>query len=666
MKNLKSILVLAAAILVLSTATAGPVTPKRAATVAQNFFNSVSATKAGSQLELSSTPWQFDGIYLFTAADGGFVLVAADDAVRPILGYSPTGTLDPDNMPPALRQWLEAYQQEIVEIQNSQFVRADTGVSPYNSQFPEWYALENNLMPKDDGTAVVGPLITTFWDQTYPYNGYCPGGSAVGCAATAQAQVMNFWKFPAFGVGSHNYTHARYGVQSADFAHTLYDWDHMPTMATYTSPMVEKEAVAMLMYHCGVSLEMNYDPNGSAAAGLAGMEGIPSIDNSLKDYFGYSTSMRVVHREYYTKDQWRDLLTAELDLGHPIVYVGSGDAGGHGFVCDGYDNRGYLHFNFGWSRRGDGYFPVDSISPGVGGVGGNGTYTFNQDNAALLGLVPDYRMRVSDTLFSMNRSGGDDSLLFCINDTIDAPWNMTCDADWIAFTENYIQRAGWLFFHVSENASGQERSATITFTQGGEHLTVLVVQNAFDQEELCPLTVVMEATHGDGWQGGAYLSFESASGYIYATAQLTSGVKDSVIVHVAPDAVNSVWHSGGGTDRYVNYTIKNQQGETLVSVRNAYRNGGTHRITRPCEPNGTVGIDETAENTTVSVYPNPATDVLHIQAVRLLKVELMDMSGRTLITATTPHIDLGHLTPGAYFVRITTPENTTVKRFIKK
>ena len=659
MKSLKSLHVLVVAVLALGTATAGPVTPKRATAVAQNFFNSLSSTKGNAQLELSSSPWQFDGIYLFTSADGGFVLVAADDAVRPILGYSPTGTLDPDNMPPALHQWLQAYQQEVEGIQNSQ-------LSIRNSQSPEWYALENNLMPKDDGTAVVGPLITTFWDQTYPYNGYCPGGSAVGCAATAQAQVMNFWKFPAFGIGSHSYNHARYGVQSADFAHTLYDWANMPVMATYATPMVEKEAVATLMYHCGVSVEMNYDPNGSAAAGLAGMEGIPSIDNSLKDYFGYSSSMRVVNRMFFTKDQWRDMLTAELDLGHPIVYTGSGDAGGHGFVCDGYDDRGYLHFNFGWSRRGDGYFPVDSISPGVGGVGGNGTYTFNDGNTALLGLVPDYRMRVSDTLFSMGRHGSEGSLLFCINDTMDSPWSMTCDADWIAFSENHIERAGWLYFIVSENTSGQERVATITFTQGNEQCNVRVVQNAFAEEELCPLTVVMEATHGDGWQGGANLTFESETGYVYATTRMVSGVKDSVVVRVAPDAINAVWHPGGGTDRYVNYTVKKQQGETILSVRNAYRNGGTHRITRPCEQGSTVGIDETPASDLVTVYPNPASDVLHIQADRLYKVELMDMSGHPISTTDQSKLDIGHLPAGAYFVRITTPDNTTVKRFIKK
>ena len=659
-------LMLALAVLMLGTASAGPVTPKRAATVAQNFFNTVSATKGGTQLELNSNQWQYEGIYLFTATDGGFVLVAADDAARPILGYSPDGTIDPENLPPALSQWLQAYQTEIEGIQNSQ-------ISILHSPFPEWYALEQGLTPKVGDSNGVEPLITTFWDQDYPYNGYCPGGSAVGCAATAQAQVMNFWKHPAFGVGNHSYTHLRYGVQSADFAHTLYDWDHMPTMASYYSPMVEKEAVALLMYHCGVSLDMDYSPEGSAAAGLAGMDGVTSIDNSLKDYFCYSSSMRVVHKFMgYTNEQWHGLLTAELDLGHPIVYTGSGEQGGHGFICDGYDSRGYMHFNFGWSGIGDGYFPVDSISPGVGGVGGNGTYTFNMNNSALLGLVPDYVMRVSDTLFSISRDGEEDSLLFGINEAVNSPWNMTCfdpngvPADWLVVRASNFDRAGWIHFTATENNSGQERVAVITFTQGTEQRTVRVVQSAFNEEELCPLTVVMEATRGDGWQGDAHLSFESAAGYVYATAQLTSGAKDSAVIRVAPDVINSVWHSGGGTDRYVNYTVKNQQGETIMSVHNAYRNGGVHRITRPCESDGSVGISETSASDVVTVYPNPASNVLHIQATRLHKVELMDMSGRLINTTDQPKLDISHLPAGAYFVRITTPDNTTVKRFIKK
>lgn len=656
--KLNKVLLLAAAVLMLGTAVAAPVNPKRAAALAQSFFFSQTGAKSGNLLADVPTEWQYSGIYLFKGANGGFVLVAADDVARPILGYSATGTLDPNDMPPALRQWLQAYQREIEEIQNAQ-------QSVPFTQHSEWYALEQGISPKDY-TDTVTPMLTTYWDQTYPYNGYCPGGSATGCAATAQAQVMNFWKYPAFGIGSHSYTHDRYGVQQADFAHTLYDWVNMPARANYNSPMVEKEAVATLMYHCGVSLDMQYDPSGSAAAGLAGIEGIPSIDNSLKDYFGYSAAMRVVNKIFgYTNEQWRDMLIAELDLGHPIVYTGSGEAGGHGFVCDGYDSRGYMHFNFGWSGRGDGFFPVDSISPGVGGVGGNGTYTFNDNNAALLGLVPDYRMRVSDTLFSMGRNGGDDSLLFCINDTIDAPWSLSCDADWITFSENHFDRAGWLFFHVSENNAGQERSAVIAFTQGGERCTVRVVQDFYDEDEMCPLTVVMECSHGETWQGGAYLSFESSLGFLYGKARLEQGTKDSVDVLVAPHDIRVVWHAGGGTDRYINYTIRNRHGEDLVKVRNAYRNGGTHHVEWPCAH---LGIEDrpAADTEVAKVYPNPVTDVLNVQAENLQRVELMEMNGRLLATTTAPTVDMSALPNGAYFVRIVTSSSTSVKRIVKR
>lgn len=652
--KLNKVLLLAAAVLMIGTAVAAPVNPKRAAALAQSFFSSQTGAKNGNRLADVPTEWQYRGIYLFEGADGGFVLVAADDAARPILGYSATGAMDTANMPPALQEWLKGYQKEI------DILREAKGFPPH----AEWYALEQGITPKDTVWEGVEPMLTTFWDQGYPYNGYCPGGSVTGCAATAQAQVMNYWKYPAFGQGSHSYTHVRYGVQQADFGHTLYDWENMPVEATASSPMVEKEAVALLMYHCGVSLEMDYSRDGSAAAGLAGISGYASIDNSLKDYFGYSNQMRVVHKDFgYGNAEWRDMIIADLDLGHPIVYTGAAEEGGHGFVCDGYDSRGYMHFNFGWSGRGDGYFPVDSISPGVGGVGGNVTYTFNMSNAALLGLVPDYRLRVSDTLFSMNRDGGADSLLFAPNSAVNTVWSMVCDADWLTVQVDTFAHACRVRFIVPENNTGEERVATITFAQGGERCLVRVVQSAYNEEELCPVTVVMECTHGETWQGGAYLSLQSASGYIYGTARLERGTMDSVDIAVAPHDVYAVWHKGGGTDRYVNYTIKNRYEEALVSVKNAYRNGGRHFIEWPCAH---LDIEEVPSEGVVNVYPNPVTDVLNIQADNVQKVELMDMSGRRILTTNKEQIDMRQLPSGAYFVRVITSRNTNIKRVVKK
>ena len=183
--------------------------------------------------------------------------------------------------------------------------------------------------------------------------------------------------------------------------------------------------------------------------------------------------------------------------------------------------------------------------------------------------MPDYRLRVSDTLFSMNRDGGADSLLFAPNSAVNTVWSMVCDADWLTVQVDTFAHACRVRFIVPENNTGEERVATITFAQGGERGLVRVVQSAYNEEELCPVTVVMECTHGETWQGGAYLSLQSASGYVYGTARLEQGTKDSVDIAVAPHDVYAVWHKGGGTDRYVNYTIKNRYEEALVSVKNA-------------------------------------------------------------------------------------------------
>lgn len=653
---MKKSLLSALLLLLAGTLLASPVTPKRAAAVAQSFWQSINSSP--KSVSLNPVAWQYDAIYLYAAEGGGYVLVAADDAVRPILGYSATAVFDPDSLPPALQQWLQGYQSQI-DLQRA-------AKRPYPAAAEEWAALEQGLAPKDASDEVVEPLIATRWDQDYPYNGYCPSGTVTGCAATAQAQVMYFWQHPAFGKGSHAYTHNRYGRQEADFAHTAYDWAGMPLQASMNSSDREKEAVATLMYHCGVSLEMGYGTaaqGGSSAAGLTDMmEDIPCINHSLRDYFYYDPSMHVIEKNHgFTNDQWRDTLMGELRLGHPIVYTGQGPAGGHGFVCDGYDSRGYMHFNFGWSGIGDGYFPVDSITPGTGGVGG-GSYSFNNDNSALLGLVPLYDLRVSDTLFSVDLAGGNDSLLYTFNPAMNTIWSITVDADWITANTAESPVTGWLHFAVGENNSGQERVGNIVFSQGNRQCTVRVVQNGLAPEEMCPVTVVMESTRGEGWQGGAYLSLQSENGYLYGTARLATGQRDSVVIPVAPHNLYSVWHSGGGTDRYINYYVRNQHGETLVNATYAYRTGGTHVVEWPCAH---VGIDEATESHT-TLYPSPVTDILHIQAEGLQKVEVMDMSGRLVATAQSSTLDLRTLPSGAYFVRIITTTASSVQRIVKK
>lgn len=647
---------------------AGPVSPDKAAVVARNFMSSLRTSKSAVVLDKTPRQWAYDGIYLFACQGGGWVMVAADDDVKPVLAYSTVGTIDVERIPIALQRWLEGYQEQIDAVRSYRAMQHVDAPS-YQSDKRDWYMLERGLAPKDGEGDTVAPLLSTRWDQYFPYNAMCPSGTVSGCAATAQTQFMKFWNFPAFGTGSHSYVSPRVGtVESADFGHTLYDWSNMRDSTSQYVTNEEVEAVATLMYHCGVSLEMDYGTaasGGSSAIGLAGTDGIHSIDNSLKDYFHYSRDMQVHFKVYgYNNASWRALLIDELNQGHPILYAGAAEQGGHGFICDGYDSRQYLHFNFGWSGIGDGFYTVDSISPGVGGAGGNGTYTFNLQNAALIGAVPDYAMRVSDTLFNFTRNGGTDSLLFCINETVNTTWSVSSSAAWLTVDEAQFGRAGWVRFHVAESDEDGERVATLTFVQGNETVTVRVVQLNLNSEDMCPLTVVMESTHGRGWQGGAYLSLESPNGYVYGTAQLEAGQRDSVVIMVAPKDVYSVWHSGGGTDRYINYWVRNQYGENFVEAEYAYLSGGTDLIPWPCGHVDIPAVDR--QSASLSVFPNPVGDVLHVGGADLLKVEVIDLGGRKVAESNNDKIDVSQLPKGHYFVRIVTSTGSSVRRVVKK
>ena len=640
-------------------ASALPVTAGKALSVAQNFWTEMTGSKADPQFVDRSAEWGYSGIYLFTRPQGGFVMVAADDAARPILGYSPTSSIDPTALPAPLAEWLSTYQLQIDAARSK-------GAKATASDVSEWQRLISGRT-KPMAKEGVGPLLTTQWDQVAPYNDLCPGNAVTGCAATAQAQMMKYWNFPPFGRGAHSYNAPNYGMQSADFAHTLLDWDNMPDKPTAYSPETQRNAVATLMYLCGVGLEMNYntgEAGGSAAAGLAGMAGVHSIDNSLKDYFYYSPDMQVITKSQgYTDDTWRAALIAELDQHHPIIYTGSATQGGHGFVCDGYDSRQYLHFNFGWSGRGDGYYPVDSISPGVGGVGGNVTYTFNLFNQALIGAVPVYALRASDTVRSFTSEGGTDSVLICLDPNIDEPMQVSCNTQWITFVSTPDGQSGWLTFQVQPFDGDLERNAMIDITQGNSTIHVKVVQTNYSPEEMCPLTVVMESTKFDGWRGNAHLTLESASGFVFGTAQLSGSTKDSVTIMVAPKDVYSVWHSGGGTDRYINYYIRNHYGETLVSAVYAYSTGGTDLIPWPCA-HADIDIAQQAES--VSLYPNPASSTLNILCKTIIRAEIYDLQGRLVASTTNATIDISAIACGNYIVKIITDKGVTAKHFVKK
>ena len=361
-----------------------PVDENRAKTVGLYFLqNKTNSTllKEAKNLQLAYKVTAIIGdileeqtmFYVFNVGSVGFVIVAGDDTVTPILGYSDQGNFVSENMPSNLKKWLENYKKEILFIIEND-IKATEEINK------SWNLDQNNNKSNNStfSTNSVNPLIQTRWDQSPYYNAQCPSNSVTGCVATAMAQVMKFWNYPATGSGFHSYNHPQYGTLSANYGNTTYQWSSMPNSVTSSN-----NAVATLMYHCGVSVNMNYN---IASAGGSSAQTLDVV-NALKTYFNYSTSIQGLYRTSYTDSQWIALLKVELDAGRPIQYAGTGSGGGHSFVCDGYDVNNYFHFNWGWSGNSDAYFLLNSLNPGSIGTGGGGG-GFNSNQRAIVGIQP--------------------------------------------------------------------------------------------------------------------------------------------------------------------------------------------------------------------------------------------------------------------------------------
>ena len=291
----------------------------------------------------------------------GYVIVAGDDRAKQILGYSHEGEFDINHVSPSLTEWLNGYEGEMQQLMSS----SATEIATYSFSYP---------------TEVVAPLVQTKWDQAAPYNLNCPKvldsasgtykTAVVGCVATALAQVMKYHEWPARPTGSVSYAE---GTRQMNFdEQPAFNWEHMRNEygSHYTDE--EAQAVANLSACCAYGSQMAFYVAGSGTDMLcAGV--------ALKDYFGYDPNIYVYNSKLHNHAEWVNILMNELSAGRPILYCGANNAGAHAFVCDGYDGKGYFHFNWGWSGLSDGYFALTALNPHEQGNGGNnGSYTFNQ------------------------------------------------------------------------------------------------------------------------------------------------------------------------------------------------------------------------------------------------------------------------------------------------
>lgn len=328
-------------------------------------------------------------VYVFsTPGDKGYLVSPADDRFPALLGYSDTGSVDADNIPPQMQWWLSEYAREMdYAIRNGLIQNV-----PENIQMQG--IVPANTMGKAPRTPIA-PLLETKYNQGEPYNNQCPvinytngsewGRAVTGCVATAMAQMMRYWKYPATGQGSHSYICKPNGGQSftesMDFSTVTFDWDNMLPVYTYGNYTdTQADAVARLMHACGVSVDMGYTPNESGANSQA-------VPVALERYFKYDSSIAYASRTLFSNAEWEQLVYNELAASRPVQVSGSGSQGGHAFVCDGYQGDHYFHFNWGWGGTSDGYFMFCALNPGTLGIGG-GAGGFNYNQGVIYNVFP--------------------------------------------------------------------------------------------------------------------------------------------------------------------------------------------------------------------------------------------------------------------------------------
>lgn len=391
------------AFMVVMVAWADDITAQQALQQAQSFIKQRETAGSrpkrikGSPMKLTMVK-QVSGLYLFNINDnGGFVIVSNDDRTRPILGFSDSGAIDPDNMPSNMRAWLQGYADEIA------WAKAHSAKTP----------VARTKAPRRVGshsTTAIAPLVKTTWNQGAPYNNMTPyykwngssyaynttGGSGyqhcvTGCVATAMAQVMKYHQWPQDAtepIPNYCWNNLTWYINDGNdygpgaLSATTFDWSNMLNSYSSSATGTTANAVATLMKYCGYSVEMNYGPSSGSNT--------DKVADALKTYFDYDETTQLVIRSFYTYANWTDLIYHELANHRPVVYGGSSSGGGHEFVCDGYkyeSSTDFFHINWGWGGMSDNYFVLSALDPdqqGIGGSSSNDGYHYGQD--AVIGI----------------------------------------------------------------------------------------------------------------------------------------------------------------------------------------------------------------------------------------------------------------------------------------
>lgn len=336
---------------------------------AYSFWGKQMPQKARAKSRTATTASRSDAYYVFNNDAGGFVIIAGDDAVTPVLGYTSTGSFDAENLPDGLKDLLKSYERQIAALGDNYVANQTATRAAFTGE---------NL------------LKTAEWNQMAPFNKYTPNNYVTGCVATAGAIVMKHHGYPAKGTGSHSYTWNGKTL-SANFEHT-YDWASMPAKYDGTNDAAF-DGVARLMSDLGVAVEMQYAKNGSGAY-------IGDMISALQKYFGYSKLTYLASIDDMEAEAWNAKLRGEIDANRPILYSASdASAGGHSFIIDGYKNESFS-VNWGWGGLCNGFYHIGALNP-QNEEGKPVASRYNVGQMAVFGMEPsDGKEKISDMRFT--------------------------------------------------------------------------------------------------------------------------------------------------------------------------------------------------------------------------------------------------------------------------
>ncbi len=661
---------------------AGPVDQQKAQKLGAKFLSTTALSQKNADIQLNCVSVAVDfkrgGIdyYAFNVIDGeGFVIVAGDDRVKPILAYSTTGQYNPQEVADGFQFTLEGFREEIQYVREHHLTATPDIVAEWQS-VSETGSLNRGRQTR----AVVDPLCQTLWNQNYPWNSQCPetspdtlgnGGHVfAGCVATAMGQVMKYWDWPAQGTSSHSYNPQGYAQQTANFGETEYHFESMPLVLDSTSTEEEVFYVAQLLHHIGISVDMQYSGEGSGAYSF-------SVPMAYNNYFRYTCDeleMNVagfVPNMGYTNEEWAEMLKqAGLDEHIPLYYSASDDsgAGGHAFVCDGYDENDYFHFNWGWSGRDNAWCPIGALN--------TTKYAFNTFNSYIGHIVPDNDVYYSrpDSVSKMNvlEEAFENVFINWTNPSTNLNGDALSSISSVTIRRNFEEiavltdvEAGADMTYEDHNLEpGLYEYAIYVTNEAGISRTTY---RSILVGEKCNIVFQLNDNGGDGWKGAA-ISVTDASGQRIAIVTMNEGSALTVDMPLLRGDLNFVWNHGWyhtseeyDTDYECSFTLINADGETIYT--SAELEDGVFLTYDPCNLDA---IEEpVAGNNGFQVYPNPTNGLLNVSGNGFMHITVSNLLGQTIDETTAENsatLDLSHYESGLYFVRIENAEGVSLHK----